>query len=1531
MQNNPDDNQSQLTIPLRRDLFQRTNPSDLPHIDKKPFVDRANPTIHPSDPLFKQVESDFITLLRHTTLSIEEILVRIFDPHEITLFQPVTSPPELVQLQRDNIVRYEHLLATRFKDYVPTLEFKLTLLYFGLPVAPMKPGTWQETVPADLEYGDDTTLVHKDPFEFLDNYTERTNGDPSKRVVDPYNPKTPYTGITLNAYGKLRGGAAPDRDEEYGEFPKVGKSIRVFGYQGATLTDSTVELYDSFVEVADYLLKVTWAYDYQIRLEIWTLDNGTEPNEKPVAKATGTVHHGLTSRPHHTDTIYSLLQRFFNSKDFNGDDYCCFVYFDKEEPPSFYKPVVNKDNYVIRIYDNDYKQMVYMRVPPDLKDTYKPNQFRTEYQRAMNILFPSNPHTHLKFDSTTNALTYGLLSPPPNVWGGIITEQAEGNDLPVLSFERSIIPEKHVPIWIPGVHSYNTDFSNFSAIFPADDLALRGNEAIRPGAERLVATVIGANPDITKGNRMIGIDVWLPGQHFLDTNINGRRITLGGGKVGSDTLDSWNEVLHVFQGPRIHAPWQNYSIAARVVYDTYLFYTAAGKSNARFTTDINSTLLTLDEFKKAVRGNLFPDYQEDTQVLHLVQSTWKKNPTDFVINAHTDEADWKWIVRNITEPDIAVSLENWSNKWVVDQDATWGPRYFDSKNLELTSHYASTYKPLPYDPPVEAFFANSDNRPPSFQRHQHLRERYFWDTPSIFVNPAKPAIPGHGPPLETIIHTGPDVPGFTIAMRTPSEVARLEREVHTLRGNLLDRIRECPYVGCDRFFQFQDREGLTTHMNVDHSTLQCFLCDPVKQKLLPFYDQGAIRRHFLDEHYLEFKKMVAATTNDQAGQIPQQEKAKVSKSETEEEEEEEEEKEDVETTFCNRCGRNLLKLNNEIDRVFHEDYCKLGKTDALKYCQYCGEEKSAEAVGSPCSKCGKGKRGSPHLYCESCGMKFDSTMSEAYREHHVLHCKPLGGPANNFCPDCGVSLAGKTVAEKQKHIATCDFAPQDPEDEDEGAHGYYNVTPTPFVDTNTIEIAPLDKYAEMINKLTGSKDKHRKGSKTDESSPKARKTAPKSSQEARSKPTTRRDVRWRPASKSDPAPVRRSRSPNWAGHLEPDHQTYSFQPSPDWRCSRCFRAAGHDLAQIEAHMDAEGSCRIRRGLGTTNYGRMPNRSGWIAPMEEFDFTKTFAEFVRRYPAYRHTMFPVRDSSVRKTWESSYSLNNAIGDIADDPNHPSNIARHMTGDMPWPPYEGTVIPLDDTVPPAPPSVDFKSDTDDGRFTQSDISRSPTESELMRIDDFNNPPIVESSDEEGSVGFPEPPPPKDDKKGKKNKNDKDDSSEKRKRKRDPKDDDFVQHSPADDVEEEYSEVGADPDTPKNLTGWKPPTPKKRKDTEEKDPKKPSEFINDSSSSSSSSGKSPKPPGPDTNVPKFPSKRPSIKRPPPLNPQSISGPLPPPSGGPSSFTPGGRPHISLPPDVEALQNIVKESGRGSKPAGSTPPPPTPPGFGKPNTPKK
>ncbi|OTA05160.1 hypothetical protein A9Z42_0057720 [Trichoderma parareesei] len=144
-------------------------------------------------------------------------------------------------------------------------------------------------------------------------------------------------------------------------------------------------------------------------------------------------------------------------------------------------------------------------------------------------------------------------------------------------------------------------------------------------------------------------------------------------------------------------------------------------------------------------------------------------------------------------------------------------------------------------------------------------------------------------------------------------------------------------------------------------------------------------------------------------------------------------------------------------------------------------------------------------------------------------------------------------------------------------------------------------------------------------------------------------------------PPRRDPSPNWHRVLGPDDP--AFEPTDEYYCSKCFRKApkkhNRDRSplgrakEIELHYDSTRCCGIRRGIGTVKH--LPNRSGWIpAAIMPRPLSNLRKQFLRRYPSYARTLYPLNATNANGTYWRS------------DPNNDDN---QDWWSIPWPPFRG----------------------------------------------------------------------------------------------------------------------------------------------------------------------------------------------------------------------------------------------------------------------
>ncbi|TRX91558.1 hypothetical protein FHL15_007563 [Xylaria flabelliformis] len=825
---------------------------------KLTFKQRLAPLVRHKDEKFQKIESYFFSLLRTPGVSIDDILQGTFDDHEITLITPQSGPPDLVDWQRRNAHRYYENLETRFKGATDTLAFKLTCLYFGFPVEPLRMGTLPFLLPPDPEPLDaKKAAFNADPLAFLNKYnTEekfvydesilslRGGGGASK---DENEKKKKHIRQKIN---KAIREVTPKGDEM--DFDWISKptskmhkpptsnsaaQLRIYGWQGAINTSLN---YVDFVATVDKL--TSNRKDRSICVEIWQVSP-----LKLVQTASGTLFH-LVPNPPGGDQIWELVQKYFGQ----GEDqkHACFVRFADDgeatvfDRPGGYQPR-RSERGVVRIEHTVKKDVAYMRVPQGIIPEHKPHQFSAEYTLAMQVLFPTGlPHAWVLYQHGFIGATYQYLDPPGGLWEQVIDSRHEWSSIPTISFTLDTIDPAVTPVIVPGAFT-----SRKLPELDRKDFKLTNSFTDSRGLGKVYKAVELSVKNVNLKKECSGFEVWCPAAEFKDVTQQPAHIPFSGNMANLKSLEGWQALL----GSGV-VPDGGFALVVRPVYKTYRLQKF---TDDKKVVDLQLNNYDLAQFRSFVRNRLYAhfNYKKFSHVIVLRATNQESFQAELTIQRDTTEEQWQWIRRNIVEPELTVSVENLGNEWSI-QENSWGPRYaVGSVQAKLATEpskagFEKSSSPIPDEfsdhESVNSLFKDSWEGNEA-ERMRLLRDRTFTSVNSIFTNPLKPVMPLHGPPLESIIKTGPSMPGVSIAMLTPTEVLRLQHEVHSLRFQLLDRTRECPYADCNRYFTFDDADGLDKHVREDHYVLRCFLCDKNKH-LFPYYSTDQIKKHFVSEH-----------------------------------------------------------------------------------------------------------------------------------------------------------------------------------------------------------------------------------------------------------------------------------------------------------------------------------------------------------------------------------------------------------------------------------------------------------------------------------------------------------------------------------------------------------------------------------------------------------------------------------------------------------------------------------------------------------
>ncbi|KAI8947859.1 hypothetical protein F4801DRAFT_559184 [Xylaria longipes] len=873
---------------------------------KIPFKGRLDPFVRPKDEKWQKIENYFFSLLRTPNVSINDILEGTFDDHEITLITPQSGPPDLVEWQRRNAHRYHEGLETRFKGATDTLAFKLTCLYFGFQVEPLRMGTMPFLLPPDPEPLDaKNALLKADPLGFLNKYNNEEKSIYDKNILSlrgggasgfgvnkaiqeipakgykmdidwwdgpaakelakkaswssvPTSKKAKKEAKKKEATNPMNPPNSNTKTEKLNTPPNnpvlPAVQLRIYGWQGAMNTSLN---YLDFVTNVDRLISNSAAVDRSICVEIWR----TSP-EQFVQNAFGMLRHGVYNPPA-SDRVWKLVQRYFGQ----GDDhsYACFIRtgdegdaIDTKRPGGYQPPSTERG--VVAISHSLTKDVAYMRVPQKLRPEHKPHQFSFEYMLAMQVLFASPPHAWVLYQAGYIGAAYQYLDPPGGLWDQVIDAQSEWSSLPIISFTLNSLESTVVPVIVPGVFT-----SRKLPELDRKDFKLTKSTQDSTGLSKMYKAVELSLKNVNLKSECTGFEIWCPGTDFKYITQQPTHVAFSGNITNPKSLQDWQGLL----GSEV-VPDQGSALVVRPVYKTYRLRKC---DDDKYKVDLQLNEYNIDHFKSVVRNRIYRHYNatNPSQVLILSAINQESFQTELTIQHNTTEQQWQWIRRNIVEPELIVSIEDLGNEWSIPKNSRWGPRYAainnsgsipteQGKSATKPSH--KTEGPTGQHPPApdgssnetgqtphtnQGLFGDKNDPNDEATRMQILRDRTFTSVNSIFTNPLKPVMPLHGPPLESIIRTGPSMPGVSIAMMTPTEVLRLQREVHSLRFQLLDRTRECPYADCDRYFTFADPDGLDKHVREDHSVLRCFLCDK-NQHLFPYYNADQIKEHFASEH-----------------------------------------------------------------------------------------------------------------------------------------------------------------------------------------------------------------------------------------------------------------------------------------------------------------------------------------------------------------------------------------------------------------------------------------------------------------------------------------------------------------------------------------------------------------------------------------------------------------------------------------------------------------------------------------------------------
>ncbi|PCD37295.1 hypothetical protein AU210_005797 [Fusarium oxysporum f. sp. radicis-cucumerinum] len=179
--------------------------SSLDYVPSDIAATRLDLLIGPNDSQWVKKHKFFSKRLKSDT-PIKDIVREDFTYYESRMLMP-SDRADVKELQTANTKRYEALLNDRFKGVEDSLETKLTMMYFGLPIAPMEDILKELSLAVGME--EEVPLYNiKPPMHFLTAHDRRNWGKDSLKAKEAFSRPVPVPRASEPILS-LRGGEGP--------------------------------------------------------------------------------------------------------------------------------------------------------------------------------------------------------------------------------------------------------------------------------------------------------------------------------------------------------------------------------------------------------------------------------------------------------------------------------------------------------------------------------------------------------------------------------------------------------------------------------------------------------------------------------------------------------------------------------------------------------------------------------------------------------------------------------------------------------------------------------------------------------------------------------------------------------------------------------------------------------------------------------------------------------------------------------------------------------------------------------------------------------------------------------------------------------------------------------------------------------------------------------------------------------------------------------------------------------------------------
>ncbi|KND93689.1 hypothetical protein TOPH_01925 [Tolypocladium ophioglossoides CBS 100239] len=263
-------------------------------------------------------------------------------------------------------------------------------------------------------------------------------------------------------------------------------------------------------------------------------------------------------------------------------------------------------------------------------------------------------------------------------------------------------------------------------------------------------------------------------------------------------------------------------------------------------------------------------------------------------------------------------------------------------------------------------------------------------------------------------------------------------------------VSACPHAGCDFTFRGDEKAAFARHVRERHVASKCLWCE---EPLHDWWTDEAKDTHLRTKHRDRLMQALGvrrATINQRDGSTTVSIALKrgqgpvpsvwatnrysappidVNRPGTEDGDW----RASSDQKFCHLCGRDRRQFFSEGEQAYHDRHCRPGIYHGAQctFCTECGDyrwgsdldaARSGRCHGAATS-CGHGTDPEAGRFCQRCGLDYNSLLRGG-REVHESCCRGYGAQPGRFCPHCGVRFwEGHAQADwyyNTRHIEACE-------------------------------------------------------------------------------------------------------------------------------------------------------------------------------------------------------------------------------------------------------------------------------------------------------------------------------------------------------------------------------------------------------------------------------------------------------------------------------------------------------------------------------